>query len=104
MECLLREFQVRKVTLPVFDPERESNWTQPAKKRKLEADGDGGQVEGDNGDGQEQELDKDEEHAKKKDPESVFLTGLPLMQMPGHTGYLTFATLAEQQDCDFKQS
>lgn len=73
VECLLREFQVRKITLPLYDHDKESleynaNGDESArKKRKLED--------------QEANL------------ETSFVTGVPLTTMPGHTGYLTFATL-----------
>lgn len=77
MECLLREFQVRKVTLPLYDHDHESveyqngaqnseNGEAASKKRKMEENG-----------------------ALEKN----FVTGVPLTTMPGHTGYLTFATL-----------
>ena len=76
MECLLREFQVRKITQPLYDHDKESleyvdngNDEGGAKKRKHDDDG------------------------GKKDLEKTFVTGLPLTTMPGHTGYLTFATL-----------
>ena len=71
IECLLREFQPRKITMPLYDHNKESSEyeDQESKKRKL-----------------------DEEFAKK-DLETSFITGIPLTNMPGHTGYLTFATL-----------
>ncbi len=79
MEVLLREFQVRRVTLPKYEPNRESMEIVQAKKRKLEEDA--------NGDAEEKT------NAKAKEEEITFLSGLPLFQMPGHTGFLTFATL-----------
>ena len=75
IECLLREFQPRKITMPLYDHNKESieyeDQADPesAKKRKLN------------------------EEFDKKDLETMFITGMPLTNMPGHTGYLTFATL-----------
>ena len=69
MEVLNREFQVRRITLPIFD---ESLDLLSSRKRKLE----------DNEPEVEVEL-----------KESKFVTGVPLTTMAGHTGYLTFATL-----------
>ena len=72
IECLLREFQPRKITMPLYDHNKESieyNDDQESKKRKLDED------------------------FNKKDLETSFFTGIPLTNMPGHTGYLTFATL-----------
>ena len=75
VECLLREFQVRKITQPIYDHNKESeeylneNNGEENRKRKMEQNG-------------------------KKELETSFVTGLPLTNMPGHTGYLTFATLA----------
>ena len=67
MEVLNREFQVRRITLPVFD---ESLDLLSSRKRKME--------------------DNEPEVELK---ESKFVTGVPLTTMAGHTGYLTFATL-----------
>ena len=71
IECLLREFQPRKITMPLYDHNKESSEyeDQESKKRKLN------------------------EEFSKKDLETSFITGIPLTNMPGHTGYLTFATL-----------
>ena len=69
MEVLNREFQVRKITLPIFD---ESLELLASRKRKLEES--------------EPEVDVELKEAK-------FVTGVPLTTMAGHTGYLTFATL-----------
>lgn len=87
VEVLLREFQVRRVTLPVYDPTREHPVPQ-GRKRKLE-------------EAAETEDSQDPDPvAKEKDPECTMLTGLPLLQMPGHTGYLTFATASKQEDTE----
>ncbi len=76
IECLLREFQVKRVTLPVFDSDRQSKEEERTRKRRLDDE---------NG--------TEEPRVKEKDPETSFVTGVPLFQMPGHTGYLTFASL-----------
>jgi len=75
LECLNREFQVRKITLPEFDAGFDP---LASRKRKLE----------DNEDGKKEEFKSEEEGKEVK-----FVTGVPLTNMPGHTGYLTFATL-----------
>jgi len=79
LEVLNREFQVRKITLPAFDPDMDP-LSYTSRKRKLE-------------DGEENDKNVEEE---KKDKEVKFVTGVPLTNMPGHTGYLTFATLPSQ--------
>jgi len=76
LECLNREFQVRKITLPVFEPDMDP--LANSRKRKLE------------------EKEEQEDDCKTEEKESKFVTGVPLTTMPGHTGYLTFATLPGQ--------
>merc|ERR1711915_629713 len=68
-------FQVRKITLPVFEPEFDP---LGFRKRKLE-----------------QGEDDIAQESNKKDEvkDAKFVTGVPLTNMAGHTGYLTFATL-----------
>ncbi len=74
VECLLREFQVRKITLPLYDHQKESqeydNESEGSSKRR-----------------------KSEEESASNNLETSFVTGVPLTTMPGHTGFLTFATL-----------
>ena len=66
VECLLREFQARKITIPTFDTERpDPSLIQP-------------------------DCNSSSNNTKT---ETTFLTGIPLLSMPGHTGYLTFASL-----------
>lgn len=80
MECLNREFQVRKIALPVFD----SNLDLLAASRKRKLDNEGGDTE----------IKADPEEAKAEEmKDAKFVTGVPLTTMPGHTGFLTFATL-----------
>ena len=74
MECLIREFQVRKISLPVFDPDRPV--PHFGGKRKAPDD----------------ENEDSSENQPDKPAETTFTTGVPLTTMPGHTGYLTFAT------------
>ena len=95
--------QVRKITMPLYDAERvkknansanveQEDGESASKKRKLEEETgvvdqdtngcESSRVENENGGGE----------ADVK-PEKTFVTGVPLLTMPGHTGYLTFATL-----------
>merc|ERR1719154_349537 len=76
LECLNREFQVRKITLPVFEPGMDP---LASRKRKLDDKEEGAEV--------------DSEVKNEEGKEAKFVTGVPLTNMPGHTGYLTFATL-----------
>ena len=80
MEVINREFQVRRITLPVFDTSLDL--LSSSRKRKLESDEGVKEDQDDAGDVKEEEM-----------KESKFVTGVPLTTMPGHTGYLTFATL-----------
>ena len=66
VECLLREFQARKITMPTFDEDRQD----PSLVK----------------------TDSISNNSNSK-TETTFLTGIPLLTMPGHTGYLTFASL-----------
>ena len=81
MECLNREFQVRKIALPVFD----SNLDLLAASRKRKLDNEDGDTEADSVDTKSDEM-----------KDAKFVTGVPLTTMPGHTGFLTFATLPPQ--------
>ena len=86
------EKRVKKQPNPTNEDEKEEEGCSPSKMRKLEeaeayaADGDK-KVEnsrlGDGNGGGDSEM----------KPEKSFVTGVPLLTMPGHTGYLTFATL-----------
>ena len=85
------EKRVKKQPNPTNEDEKEEEGCSPSKMRKLEA-------EADAADG-----DKEVENSRLGDgngggdsevkPEKSFVTGVPLLTMPGHTGYLTFATL-----------
>ena len=53
-----------------------------SRKRKLET-----------GESEEADTEKDKPENGDDQKECRFVTGVPLTTMPGHTGYLTFATL-----------
>ena len=94
--------QVRKITMPVYDEkrvkkqpiptnedEKKEEGPSPSKKQKLEAEGGVPDKEEDNSRLEDGNSGGDSEVK----PEKSFVTGVPLLTMPGHTGYLTFATL-----------
>jgi tRNA (adenine57-N1/adenine58-N1)-methyltransferase len=92
VECLLKEFQVRRITVSVYEADRKSS-TNKEEQEAAEAES------------RKRKLD---EKDAPKDPEKSFVTGLPLVSMAGHTGYLTFATLPatalEADDLELKGS
>jgi hypothetical protein len=69
----------------MFDPSRQPT-TSNANKRKLEDE------TGPDGDAPP-EADADQASQKDVEDPNLFVTAVPLIKMPGHTGYLTFATL-----------
>ena len=81
MECLNREFQVRKIALPVFD--RNLDPLVASRKRKLDTE-------------DEEKVVKADTETQDEMKDAKFVTGVPLTTMPGHTGFLTFATLPPQ--------
>jgi len=78
---------VRKITLPVFDPD----YDPLEARRRKEGEERGVGEERENGaNAKKRKVDGEAEEDKK---ETRFVTGVPLTSMAGHTGYLTFATL-----------
>lgn len=106
VECLLREMQVRKINQTAYDPSRQP--TTKAANQDVEADGDANDNDDDDanvgkaGSSKKRKVDDETSSAKvdenlptQKFPENQksFVTAIPLLKMPGHTGFLTFATL-----------
>ena len=85
---------MRKITLPEFDPEfdpleaKEANNVKDEIKCENKEESTEASSDDNVGDkNRKRKLEVCREREKK------FLSGLPLFSMPGHTGYLTFATL-----------
>jgi len=92
VECLLREMQVRKISQTVFDPLRQPTSNQynaddASKKRKI-----------DENDDQESEAVDEKPTQKVDENQKNFVTAIPLLKMPSHTGFLTFATLPPNRE------
>ena len=98
VECLLREMQVRKINQTVFDPLRQP--TPALDRRDVAVADDANDDNDDAGAGKKRKIDEasplgDEQEPPQKAEENQksFVAAIPLLKMPGHTGFLTFATL-----------
>eukprot|EP00096_Caligus_rogercresseyi_P013791 TRINITY_DN6393_c0_g1_i1.p1 TRINITY_DN6393_c0_g1~~TRINITY_DN6393_c0_g1_i1.p1 ORF type:complete len:324 (+),score=68.67 TRINITY_DN6393_c0_g1_i1:123-1094(+) len=79
LEVLLREFQVRKIIQQTYDHHLELSEKEDSPTTESN---------GENGEPPSKKIRK----VANPIPDKSFVTGLPLTTMPGHTGYLTFAT------------
>nr|ACO14877.1 tRNA adenine-N1 methyltransferase catalytic subunit TRM61 [Caligus clemensi] len=84
LEVLLREFQVRKIIQQTYDHDTISN----SESTPSSTNGNNSESE-ENGEPPSKKVKK---VTSESIPRKSFVTGLPLTTMPGHTGYLTFAT------------
>ena len=95
VECLLRELQVRKITQTVFDPARQPTPNSAADPNRIVESVDELSTKKRKVDEIDNEDDEAETSSKPKveEMQKSFVTAVPLLKMPGHTGFLTFATL-----------
>ncbi|XP_040580597.1 tRNA (adenine(58)-N(1))-methyltransferase catalytic subunit TRMT61A [Lepeophtheirus salmonis] len=82
IEVLLREFQVRKIIQQTYAHDMDFDLEEDVSSSNGECAGE------ENGEPPSKRFKK----VPKEIPSKSFITGLPLTTMPGHTGYLTFAT------------
>lgn len=107
LECLLRNFDVRTINLPILDMGPDGTETEEVQNKAVDSDITNCENSKNNGEGDSEPVSKKqktEEMSVKprhdfdligvKDKQSFFFkTATPQVQMPGHTGFLTFATL-----------